>query len=572
MKYLSSGEYLSSSIVFLAEIEFAGRTYRFSSFPLSLADGSSEVFYAGKLNDPDFSVSLTTIGGIKRSTSSISLSLIFPFSVAKRELSGETLDRAPARIYYVLSKNGQIQQSFEDRVLLYRGVISEPVFGHPGVDVGYVEFSIENEIVISDQSLLRRVVGENVFLEAAAFSRRGWPGIGSLVPPVDPDGITDVLDPHQGKVTPVIIGAPGNATKPTGETISYGGSPAYLLAYQNSGTFPAWYIIAGHPVRASTVKFYDNKGNSEDNVTVHEYISSRGQVYSYVILETGTSIDRTFVVNNDLEYWLEWDDGGGLISPDTGRDLSGGGDLLIWALDILKVDFDREAFSAVRSILNQYKFSGYINNEETKIFEFLQQNIVRYLPVSITTGARGLTPIIDNLSDSLLSPPRIQVEEGPEWERISPVSPENNDIVNDLTIRFAPRNGDDYTSTVKISYRRREANNASYEIVSPFAILSYQRYGEREQSISLDYVSDRDTAIRIGQNMLREKSLPQLKTSYRAAFRYGYLELGDVIEITDADLGIESYRVKIVGKRYDGASWLYDILLSSDAIINRRIV
>ena len=571
MKYLSSDSYLSTEIVFLCEIDYLGRTYRFSSYPLSLMDNGSEIPFLGKMNDPGFEVSIDTIGGIKRQSSSVSLSLFFPHNVAQREMEGKTIERASARLFYVLSKNRVIQQNYAQKVYLFEGVITDPIYGHPEMDVGYVEFSIENQIVISDESLVRRVVGEGVFLESAAFSDVGAPRPFSFLPPLDPDNTIDVIEPHEGKVTPVVIGSPGSAKRINGSVINYGATPAYLLAYENSGTLPAWYVIAGHSVQAETVKFYDNKGNSEDNVTVREYITSRGQVYSFVILETGTTIDRTFVVNNDLEYWIEWNDGGGLVSPDSGRALSGAGDIIIWCLNLLNVEYDRQAFRALRSILNEYKFDGYINNEETKIFSFLQDNIVKYLPISIVSGAKGLTPIYDNLSDSMLAPARIQVQEGPQFLRISPLNPETGqEIINDLTVRFAPRNNDNYTNTVRISYRRKEANAASYEMVSPYSVISKQRYGVREQSISLDYVSDRETAIRIAQNIIRGYSLPKKRIRYRADFSFGYLDLGDVIELTDTELGLSSHRCSIGAKRYDGASWLYDIIITTDPILNRR--
>ena len=235
------------------------------------------------------------------------------------------------------------------------------------------------------------------------------------------------------------------------------------------------------------------------------------------------------------------------------------------------MDYDRQAFQAVRSILNEYKFDGYINNEETKIYQFLQQNIIKYLPISIITGPKGLTPIIDNLYHSMLAPARLRIEESAEFERISPLNPDSGqDIINDLTVRFAARNNDSYTNTVKITYQRKAANAGSYEIVSPYAVLSEQRYGVREQSISLDYVSDRETAIKIAQNIIRGYSLPKKRIRYRASFKFGYLDLGDVIELTDTEIGLSSHRCSIAAKRYDGASFLYDIIITTDPILNRR--
>ena len=134
MKYLSSDSYLSTEIVFLCEIDYLGRTYRFSSYPLSLMDNGSEIPFLGKMNDPGFEVSIDTIGGIKRQSSSVSLSLFFPHNVAQREMEGKTIERASARLFYVLSKNRVIQQNYNQKVYLFEGVITDPfiLFADPG--------------------------------------------------------------------------------------------------------------------------------------------------------------------------------------------------------------------------------------------------------------------------------------------------------------------------------------------------------------------------------------------------------------------------------------------------------
>ena len=66
--------------------------------------------------------------------------------------------------------------------------------------------------------------------------------------------------------------------------------------------------------------------------------------------------------------------------------------------------------------------------------------------------------------------------------------------------------------------------------------------------------------------MIRRKSLPEKRTQYRAAFSFGYLRLGDVISLTDPELGLEFAKAQIVGKAYDGSSWLYDIMYQENTI------
>ena len=131
--------------------------------------------------------------------------------------------------------------------------------------------------------------------------------------------------------------------------------------------------------------------------------------------------------------------------------------------------------------------------------------------------------------------------------------------------------GNEYKGIVYIKANRLESLEAPYEIISPYCILSQQIYGVQSSSLALDYVSDRDTAIKIGLDIIRRKSLPEKVCTYRASFSFGFLSVGDVIELTDTDIGLSQAKVQIVGKTYDGASWLYDIMFQENPIDNQRV-
>ena len=569
-------DYLSVEICFLLEVDIGGRTYRFSTFPVSFDEGGSSVLYEGRLDNPEIGISLSELGNIKLSQSSVSMAVIFPFDVSKRQMKGKGIERMVARLYYVTVKNRIIQQSYGERISLFTGKIVDPVYGYPRMDPGYVEFSIENEVSFSDQSLLRRIVGDAVFLSATQFSQEAY-RVGPLSPPVDPDGITEVIKPHLGKCSPAVIGKPGTIREEIGSSYGFPSTPAYQIANQTSPSNIGWYVIAGHPVAASTVDIYDNQGNVDSNRAVLSQVGSKGQVYSFIQVTTPSNLDQTYTINNDLEYWIRWDDGGGLLSPYTsGEALEGGGDLLVYLLDSIQVDFDRQAFSSVRTLLNQYKFAGYINDPQMKCYEFLQRYIVAFLPVSLVAGSSGLYPVIDHRLDETYNNPRVEIIASETFSRIQPISPIDSEIVNDLTVRFAPQGAssdqDTYRGVVVIRYEKLLEGNAQYEIISPYSIVSFQRYGRREQSLDLEYVHDRDTAIRIGLDYMRRKALPQKKTTYRASISWGYLDVGDIISLSDSEIGLDRHRVQIVTKRYDGASWLYDILLQENPISERRIV
>ena len=142
MRYYSADKYLDTDIVFLIEIEYIGRTYRFSSFPLTLTDGDAQILYEGGLEDPAFDQELGRIGALQTSSSNVSLALTFPFNIAQRQIKGKGIERSRATLYYVLSKSGRIQQTQHQKIPIFSGVVTDPIYGHPDRELGYVEFSI----------------------------------------------------------------------------------------------------------------------------------------------------------------------------------------------------------------------------------------------------------------------------------------------------------------------------------------------------------------------------------------------------------------------------------------------
>jgi hypothetical protein len=171
------------------------------------------------------------------------------------------------------------------------------------------------------------------------------------------------------------------------------------------------------------------------------------------------------------------------------------------------------------------------------------------------------------------------------------VTPRQSEVINDLIVKYASGfesstsfnmnlagagfetkiGGTEFKGTIYIRAKRQTGIETPYEIVSPYCILSQQIYGVQSQTIEIDYVHDRDTAIKIGQDIIRRKSLPEKVCTYRASFSFGYLAVGDVIELTDTDIGLSQAKVQIVGKTYDGASWLYDIMFQENPIDNQRV-
>lgn len=102
-------DFLETEICFLAEVDLKGTTYRFSSFPVEVNFSSGGVvFFPGLLGDPNFTQELLEIGQIKLSTNSISMSLVFPFNIAERQMNGNGIDNAILTLSYITIKKGVV--------------------------------------------------------------------------------------------------------------------------------------------------------------------------------------------------------------------------------------------------------------------------------------------------------------------------------------------------------------------------------------------------------------------------------------------------------------------------------
>jgi len=139
--------------------------------------------------------------------------------------------------------------------------------------------------------------------------------------------------------------------------------------------------------------------------------------------------------------------------------------------------------------------------------------------------------------------------------------------VNNITVRYA-RNGviDDYTTFVQCSHEIPAAGTlaSTAYIAHPKAMVSVNRYGVHPYVIELDYCYSNLTAQRIAQDYIERMALPTKLVQYSVSTRYGYLQLGDIIELTDEELGFRSIRAQIIAKVWDESRWLIDLKLDDN--------
>ena len=575
LNYGTRGDWLDVDLLWFMEITYGGSTYRFSTITMDLVDSDGVSFpYMGGLEDVVISTSLQQVGDISTQADSVSIAITFPnVNIAKNQMNGILLEGSRAVIGYVLIRNGQIQQSYDERPIVFRGQVTGPVYGHPTRDVGYVEFSIENKVFISSQGLLATILGPNMFIEDISCSNALY------VPPEWPrDGqLTEVQDIHRGKVIPWVFGDLHGITQSNGQEVSIPITPAYVIAFDPSLATPAvYYLVCGHATNANTTNLFSNTGET-DTSAVSSFINIDKRVLSYITILDTSTIPQSVAPNDDRQVWVEWDDGAAFPNPVGEGDLKGAGDICLWLLSELTNDLDYERWNALRPYLNQYEFAGYVNDEKITIMQWLQKEVIAHLPIHIVVGERGIMPVLDIFQAGIKVEPRLKVSEGAEFERNSPIETQNTteDLVNNVTVRYA-RNGviDDYSTFVQCSHEvpaAGELTSTTY-LANPKAMVSVQRYGVKTRVVELDFVYSNLTAQRIANDIIERLALPTRTVQYSVSIRYGYLQLGDIVELTDTDLGFDSVRTQVISKLWDDSRWLIELKIDDNPLNFVRVL
>ena len=575
MYYGTRNDWEEVDILWTLEVSYLGEEYRFATITLDLVDGDGKSYpYSSGLEDVVVSTSLQKVGDISAEADSVSIAITFPNkNIAKLQMDGKFLEGSHAKIGYVLMKNGEIETQYDNRPTIFQGIITGPVYGHPNRPQGYVEFTIENQAMISLQGLLATILGENMYIEDVSCSNALY-----ISPEWPQDrGLTEVQDIHRGKVIPWVFGELQAVQHSSGSTSSIPITPAYAIAYDPSAAHkPVYYLACGHVTNANTVNLFSNTGET-DTSNISTFVNIDNRTLTYFSIPNSSSIPQSVAANDDREVWVEWDDGGAYPNPVGEGNLQGGGDICLWLLSELTTDVDYDSWNALRPFLNQYLFAGYVNDDKITVFQWLQKNIVAYLPIHIVNGPHGLKPVIDMFQSQVDIQPRLSIEESPEFQRAGPVVSLNTpeDVSNVVTVRYA-MNGvvGDYSTFVQVSNKIPAAgtlSSISY-IAHPKSMISIQRYGEKKKVVELDFCYDNGTAQRIAQDILEREALPTKSIQYSVSIRYGYLVLGDIVEITDEEIGLYSHKAQIISKLFDEGRWLLDVKIDDNPMTWNRNV
>ena len=553
----SFGQLAGAEPVFLLDVVWGGQTYRFSSYPLDLDSDDGKITYSGGLDDFVFSEASELIG-INVEANQVNASVIFDeVDFLQRWARGQTLAGATGEFSYVLTKNGAVQQSYEERVVLLTGLVEEPQFGDPEEPEGSVQFTVQRQVYDSGIPLLD----------------------GSLrIDERFPDRDKNSAD---GKLWPLVFGSAGSINV-SGSSSVTPATPTYAYYLDTSGPPPytTWrirFIISAGFVEASSVTLWDSLGASEVKSVLFD-TDSYGNAYSYIETDLAGPGDPTtpidFINNSDLRpdsWWVSWHNGGGIQNPFGEGSLTGGGDICLWALDRSRMPVDTQAWTNILSILNGYSFSGYINDPEVTAWQWLQSNILPYLPIEVRNGPRGVYPVLNALYGVSSPIIRAKITEGSDWRQDGPIVTEEktDELLNELTLMYAKDNHGD-------SYIQSAVCGATYvddtSVPSEYAAVSQNRFGLKRQTIQTPYIYDTATAKLVAERIVRARSLPWLTIDFVASAHFGWIQVGDLLAISSSRLYLDQITMIVLERRWQGGAWRYKLMFEVNPSLDKRAV
>ena len=518
--------------VFYVAFEYNSIQYRIAQNAITATQDGTTYQYTDGLLQFDF-VEAANIGGdVEANTVGCQLALpgVDVIELANRGLG---LDGLQCEFGYYIWRNGELVQTYNERIVLYRGEIQQPQFGDPEEPNNFVAFTIEAQPWAQNQLLLNTPVIDQRFADRH-------------------------IDTADGKAWPIVFGQPGYA-KSGQYTKSLYATPAYCIKEYDSHN--AQFMVAGHDiVGTGTVTIIDDNGQTVVKTPVRD-VDIYGNIYHYItILPSDNVAMPGYSGSGDSrEWWIYWN------TPAYPNRFGGGsltraGDLLQWALLRSGQRIDVGAFANMGALLNRYQLSGYINDPAMYAWEWVQGNILPLLPVGIRMGPNGLRPVLDQLGfiDSLQPIAQWYVGRDLEIQQITAVTQTTgtDDIVNDATLKYAFNGyGQNLTSIARCRHLRQGQN----EMQTDVAKTSVNRYGVKQTVIESNYVYDGTTADLIVQTVVKSNALPRFEVVLVANVQWGYLQIGDIISVTATRLGLEDHPVMVVGKRWAQMVWEYTI-------------
>ena len=548
--------------VFVAKITWNGRTFYASTKAMIVTSAQGSIQLEGGIeSEPSFNASLSELGFQVSSYSTPMSCYLRDVDIALQASRGNTLENSYAELAYILVKGEEIQ-SYDNRVVLIEGGIKEPVFGHRDRSQGYFEASIEAEVL--ETSFHISAMGAGARISSEELSDIVNPTLSPLTAIQQANYLIEIIKNHKEKVLPIIFGQPGVAYDENMASINYGATPAYVIYAEHGSSNNIWLAIAPHDVKAPRVRIYDDLGNFrvED---VEKWVRNDGRIFSFVHFTHSSGGFQNPVDEENARFFVAWQDGGALVSNTNSEVITGAGDICMYCLEQGGQEIDYFAWGSVLPFLNTYKLAGYVTDQNMSAIEFLESEIIPLLPISVVQGTNGMKPVLDMFATGVKPTAIASIQANAEFFSESGMQRrgDTSNLVNDFTLKYAYNaHQGSYQGLQRITGDETITNRTV--TLNSSAVQSFAKYGSRSKTMETTFVTDIDTAALICFDKIRNNCFPATFMQYNCNSRYGWLEIGDIVSLSDDNFSLSDKLIQVVEKVWTGTSWQFTLKLSPE--------
>lgn len=513
---------MTARFYWLLDLTFAGRTFRWSTSAVTVERRTpSDVYlYSLGFDPPEVEQTLDGIGSAP-SERSTSIDVLFPPDVSVARLISEGHDPSYAKAELSLWREGTY---WEERRVMLTGQASSMDYGGPYEPV---TITIVEE-VLEDASIIPIPITTNT---------TRWPTL---------------LDGEQDFPLAIILGRPGRY-EVNGVATFAPAVPAVPLSEAGIPVLVNQIAFACHHVDATSVYVFDDERGG-DNFTVTNTLTAQLERVAEATL-SGSGLDR-----EGSTYYIALDGYGLSVGGEVLTSIS---DVCLWALSFTTLQIDRAAWAELGEKTRGLRIDTYID-ETCQPLDWILQEILPLVPVSLVAGPMGLAPVWWNLSPEpkdvlarfevgqrgVVRAGRVRVDEG---EIVNHVRVEVGIDERDSRPRVLAEVGADY-----------DDSGDTPVFGSLHAAVSQTRYGRREIKLESRATWDRTTAETWAQWVLLHRALPRREITLEVGSEWLWLPLGAVCAVTDADLFWDGRYALLTGVRVDSEEALTLTLTSFD--------
>ena len=539
MGTLTRGDMLDADLIWVLALTVRGTTYYLSTESDNIAGDGPGVILGGLAPVDVVIESSPTDRGIAESEVQVSIL----WTVTARN-SGESWASSQALGWDIGDTTGELSlyrrgSAWASRQVVIEGQAIEPQYGSRDEPV---EMTIARDTA-DDTS---RLISSTMVLDRETFP--GPPGSGTETCPEESFGFS----------YPFVIGYPGHREvgDPDAPAVPAPISEISIVTFDNRSVIAKALLSYGHcgtpsEVSSGLVQMYIMNKRDPSAAVPPAYLQNVGVSHTYdafgvpvTLADIPVRTSGNPFFSSDDEVYAGWQTVGGILVN---------GDVLQYAGDVVAYLLGRSTMrtapvrQSVVDKLNNFKLAGYIN-AETSMWDILQADILPILPVSCVPGPFGWALVWWDLDATAADALEHIDTTTMRAQRKGMVRYSNvRQVANKITVQYRVRadSGQSAKSVTLAPQQWLDSGGVSTSTAlvysHPLATASATRYGVRDgTAVQSPMLWDDATAVAVASWLLRRECGTRRTVAYLCPQHLQYLRPGDVVTITDADIGFSA--------------------------------